>query len=60
MSNATQPIIELQGLEVRFGGRPILQGLNASLSGRFIGQLGLFFVHVQAMVRVARSLLSFT
>jgi ABC-2 type transport system ATP-binding protein len=40
MSNATQPIIELQGLEVRFGGRPILQGLNASLSGRCIGLLG--------------------
>jgi ABC-2 type transport system ATP-binding protein len=35
-----QPIIELQGLEVRFGGRPILQGLNASLSGRCIGLLG--------------------
>ena len=40
MSNATQPIIELQGLEVRFGGRSILQGLNASLSGRCIGLLG--------------------
>lgn len=40
MSNATSPIIELQGLEVRFGGRPILQGLNASLSGRCIGLLG--------------------
>ncbi|HSF41951.1 MAG TPA: ABC transporter ATP-binding protein [Thermoanaerobaculia bacterium] len=40
MSNATQPIIELQGLEVRLGGRPILQGLNASLSGRCIGLLG--------------------
>jgi ABC-2 type transport system ATP-binding protein len=40
MSNATQPIIELQGLQVRLGGRPILQGLNASLSGRCIGLLG--------------------
>ena len=39
MSNATQPIIELQGLEVRFG-RPILKGLTASLSGRCIGLLG--------------------
>jgi ABC-2 type transport system ATP-binding protein len=38
--NQSQPIIELQGLEVRFGGRPILQGLNASLSGRCIGLLG--------------------
>jgi ABC-2 type transport system ATP-binding protein len=38
MSNP--PVIELQGLEVRFGGRPILKGLNASLSGRCIGLLG--------------------
>ena len=38
--NENQPIVELQGLEVRFGGRPILQGLNASLSGRCIGLLG--------------------
>lgn len=38
MSN--QPVIELQGLEVQFGGRPILNGLNASLSGRCIGLLG--------------------
>jgi ABC-2 type transport system ATP-binding protein len=38
MSNS--PVIELQGLEVRFGGRPILKGLNASLSGRCIGLLG--------------------
>jgi ABC-2 type transport system ATP-binding protein len=35
-----QPVIELQGLEVKFGGRPILKGLNASLSGRCIGLLG--------------------
>ena len=34
------PVIELQGLEVKFGGRPILKGLNASLSGRCIGLLG--------------------
>jgi ABC-2 type transport system ATP-binding protein len=41
MPNATDsPVIELQGLEVRFGGRPILNGLNASLSGRCIGLLG--------------------
>jgi ABC-2 type transport system ATP-binding protein len=38
MSNP--PVIELQGLEVQFGGRPILKGLNASLSGRCIGLLG--------------------
>jgi ABC-2 type transport system ATP-binding protein len=38
MSNP--PVIELQGLEVRFGGRPILKGLNASLTGRCIGLLG--------------------
>ncbi|HSG38807.1 MAG TPA: ABC transporter ATP-binding protein [Thermoanaerobaculia bacterium] len=39
MYNATQPVIELQGLEVNFG-RPILKGLTASLSGRCIGLLG--------------------
>jgi ABC-2 type transport system ATP-binding protein len=32
--------IELQGLGVRFGGRPILQDLTATLSGRSIGLLG--------------------
>jgi ABC-2 type transport system ATP-binding protein len=37
---STQPVIELQGLEVKLGGRPILNGLNASLSGRCIGLLG--------------------
>jgi ABC-2 type transport system ATP-binding protein len=35
-----QAVFELQGLEVKFGGRPILKGLNASLSGRCIGLLG--------------------
>jgi len=34
------PGIELQGLGVRFGGRPILQSLTARLSGRAIGLLG--------------------
>ncbi len=34
------PVIELQGLEVRFGPRTILNGLNGSLSGRAIGLLG--------------------
>ena len=32
--------IELQGLGVRFGGRPILQDMTARLSGRAIGLLG--------------------
>jgi ABC-2 type transport system ATP-binding protein len=39
-ADASQPVIELQGLEVKFGGRPILKGLNASLTGRCIGLLG--------------------
>jgi ABC-2 type transport system ATP-binding protein len=34
------PVIELDGLEVRFGGRPILKKLRASLTGRSIGLLG--------------------
>ncbi len=34
------PVIELDALEVRFGGRPILKRLNASLTGRAIGLLG--------------------
>jgi len=34
------PVIELAGLEVRFGGRPILNRLSASLTGRSIGLLG--------------------
>ena len=38
--NPSQPVIELQGLEVKLGGRPILKGLNASLTGRCIGLLG--------------------
>ena len=33
-------VIELEGLGVRFGERPILQGLTASLKGRAIGLLG--------------------
>jgi ABC-2 type transport system ATP-binding protein len=40
MSDKTTPVIELQGLAVQFGGRPILKGLNASLTGRCIGLLG--------------------
>jgi len=34
------PVLELDGLEVRLGGRPILKGLNGSLSGRAVGLLG--------------------
>ncbi len=39
-ADASQPVIELQGLEVKFGKRQILKGLNASLTGRCIGLLG--------------------
>jgi len=39
MSDSSTPVIELQGLEVKFGKRAILKGLNASLSGRCIGLL---------------------
>jgi ABC-2 type transport system ATP-binding protein len=34
------PVIELDGLVVRLGGRTILDGLNGALSGRAIGLLG--------------------
>ncbi len=36
----TPQIIELEGLSVTLGGRPVLRGLNASLTGRCIGLLG--------------------
>lgn len=36
----TKPVIELEGLQVRFGNRIILDNLNGSLSGRAIGLLG--------------------
>jgi ABC-2 type transport system ATP-binding protein len=35
-----QPVIELDNLEVRLGGRPVLKKLQASLTGRAIGLLG--------------------
>jgi ABC-2 type transport system ATP-binding protein len=35
-----EPVIELEGLSVRLGGRPVLHDLNASLGGRAIGLLG--------------------
>ena len=34
------PVIDLDDLEVTFGGRPILKGLRAELRGRAIGLLG--------------------
>jgi ABC-2 type transport system ATP-binding protein len=37
---SNEPVIELQGLAVHLGKRPILKGLSASLSGRCIGLLG--------------------
>jgi len=37
---STAPVIELQGLAVQFGSRPILKGLDATLKGRAIGLLG--------------------
>jgi len=37
---AQVPVIELQGLGVRFGKRQILNDLNISLSGRMVGLLG--------------------
>ena len=36
----TAPVIELERLGVRFGGRPILKGLEGRISGRAIGLLG--------------------
>ncbi|MEO8277242.1 MAG: ABC transporter ATP-binding protein [Thermoanaerobaculia bacterium] len=34
------PLLELAGLEVRLAGRPILKGLEGSLSGQVVGLLG--------------------
>jgi len=34
------PVIELDDLQVRLGGRPVLRGLSASLGGRCLGLLG--------------------
>ncbi len=34
------PVLELDGLEVDLGGRPVLRGLTGSFSGRCIGLLG--------------------
>ncbi len=35
-----RPVIELDGLQVSLGGRPVLRGLTAALHGRCIGLLG--------------------
>src|SRR5215210_3216673 len=35
-----KPVIDLNGLNVQFGGKPILKGLTAELRGRAIGLLG--------------------
>ena len=40
MAEETAPVVDLDGLEVRFGDRVILNGLKASLTGRSIGLLG--------------------
>lgn len=39
-SDLMNPVIELEGLSVQFGGRPILKDLRGSLRGRAIGLLG--------------------
>jgi ABC-2 type transport system ATP-binding protein len=39
-TTARHPVIELEGLSVILGGRPILSDLHASLAGRAIGLLG--------------------
>jgi ABC-2 type transport system ATP-binding protein len=40
MDNVMEPVIELAGLQVRFGARTILDNLNIRLSGKSIGLLG--------------------
>ncbi len=38
--STSEPVIELDGLSVRLGGRPVLHDLDVSLGGRAIGLLG--------------------
>jgi ABC-type multidrug transport system ATPase subunit len=40
MASDAAPVIEFQGLELRFGRRTILNNLHGSLSGLAIGLLG--------------------
>src|SRR4051794_40062788 len=40
LNRSMDPVIELDGLEVRFGQRTILKKLSAKLTGRSIGLLG--------------------
>jgi ABC-2 type transport system ATP-binding protein len=40
MTTNGTPLLELEGLEVRLGGRPVLRGLSGSLAGRVVGLLG--------------------
>src|SRR5437016_14383216 len=40
LNRGMAPVIELDGLEVRFGSRTILNKLKATLTGRSIGLLG--------------------
>jgi ABC-2 type transport system ATP-binding protein len=37
---AAPPVVELDGLEVHLGGRPVLKGLSGALTGRCLGLLG--------------------
>jgi ABC-2 type transport system ATP-binding protein len=39
-TTAPMPLLELEGLEVRLGGRKVLDGLTGTLSGRVVGLLG--------------------
>ena len=39
-TNGDGALLELDGLEVRLGGRPVLRGLSGSLAGRIVGLLG--------------------
>ena len=40
MNDFAAPLLELDGLEVRLGGRTVLAGLDGTLSGRVVGLLG--------------------
>ncbi|MGH9477059.1 MAG: ABC transporter ATP-binding protein [Terriglobales bacterium] len=40
VASQTEPVIEITGLQVRYGRRVALDGLNATLTGRAVGLLG--------------------